>query len=44
MLGALQSGAVATGLPFTLVLLGMAYCLVKGLREEQRGLAVAKPA
>nr|WP_163500689.1 BCCT family transporter [Halomonas socia] len=42
-LGALQAGAVATGLPFTLVLLGMAFCLVKGLLEEQRGQVAAKP-
>ncbi|MDN3523364.1 BCCT family transporter [Halomonas ramblicola] len=37
-LGALQAGAVATGLPFTLILLVMAYSLVKGLREELSGL------
>ncbi|MBA2779718.1 BCCT family transporter [Billgrantia kenyensis] len=43
-LGALQAGAVATGLPFTLVLLVMAFSLVKGLREEQRGLAIPKLA
>ncbi|MDW7746514.1 BCCT family transporter, partial [Halomonas sp.] len=35
-LGALQAGAVATGLPFTLILLMMAFSLVKGLHEEQR--------
>ncbi|MBE0490003.1 MAG: BCCT family transporter [Halomonas sp.] len=40
-LGALQAGAVATGLPFTLVLLVMAFSLVKGLREEQQSLVLA---
>ncbi|MFO8046928.1 MAG: BCCT family transporter, partial [Halomonas sp.] len=40
-LGALQAGAVATGLPFTLVLLVMAFSLVKGLHEEQRSLVLA---
>ncbi|PXX98564.1 BCCT family transporter [Halomonas sp. LBP4] len=41
-LGALQAGAVATGLPFTLILLVMAYSLVKGLREEQSRLVLAR--
>ncbi|MDR5868569.1 BCCT family transporter [Halomonas koreensis] len=40
-LGALQAGAVATGLPFTLVLLVMCVGLVKSLREEQRALGTA---
>ncbi|XKE46384.1 BCCT family transporter [Halomonas organivorans] len=40
-LGALQAGAVATGLPFTLVLLVMCVGLVKSLREEQRALGLA---
>ncbi|SDL26928.1 betaine/carnitine transporter, BCCT family [Modicisalibacter muralis] len=35
-LSALQAGAVATGLPFTLVLLVMCFSLYKGLHEEQR--------
>ncbi|WP_016853734.1 BCCT family transporter [Halomonas smyrnensis] len=43
-LGALQAGAVATGLPFTLVLLLMAAGLVKSLREEQRALGTARAA
>ncbi|MFG6138699.1 BCCT family transporter [Halomonas sp. B23F22_10] len=43
-LGALQAGAVATGLPFTLVLLLMAVGLVKSLREEQRALGTARAA
>ncbi|MEL7287344.1 MAG: BCCT family transporter, partial [Pseudomonadota bacterium] len=33
-LQALQSGVVATGLPFTLVLLVMCVSLIKGLRSE----------
>ena len=33
-LGALQTAAVTTGLPFTLVLFVMAFSLVKGLKEE----------
>ena len=33
-LQALQSGVVATGLPFTLVLLVMCFSLIKGLRSE----------
>lgn len=35
-LSALQAGAVATGLPFTVVLLVMCFSLYKGLHEEQR--------
>ncbi|WP_018693628.1 BCCT family transporter [Algicola sagamiensis] len=34
-LQALQSGVVATGLPFTVVLLLMCFSLIKGLRTEQ---------
>ncbi|MFO7922717.1 MAG: BCCT family transporter [Bacteroidales bacterium] len=33
-LGALQTAAIITGLPFALILIIMAYSLVKGLREE----------
>ena len=33
-LKALQAGAIATGLPFTLVLLVMCFSLYKGLRQE----------
>ncbi|WP_108445521.1 BCCT family transporter [Halomonas denitrificans] len=40
-LGALQAGAVATGLPFTIVLLVMCVGLIKGLREEHRELKLA---
>ncbi|TLF53039.1 BCCT family transporter [Halomonas urmiana] len=40
-LGALQAGAVATGLPFTIVLLVMCVGLVKSLREEHRDLELA---
>ena len=47
-LSALQAGAVATGLPFTFVLLVMCYSLYKGLTQELRlmnhGHAVAKNA
>lgn len=32
---ALQSASIATGLPFTVVLLIMCYSLYRGLREEQ---------
>ncbi|MGB8713235.1 MAG: BCCT family transporter, partial [Onishia taeanensis] len=38
-LGALQAGAVTTGLPFTLILLVMCVGLVKSLREEHRNLS-----
>ena len=41
-LGALQAGAVATSLPFILVLLVLAFSLLKGLIEEQRSPALAK--
>ncbi|MFW3616559.1 BCCT family transporter [Billgrantia antri] len=37
-LGALQAGSVATGLPFSLVLMVMCVGLVKSLREEYRAL------
>ncbi|MDC8802242.1 BCCT family transporter [Halomonas pacifica] len=40
-LSALQAGAVATGLPFTLVLLVMCFSLALGLREEQRNQRLA---
>ncbi|MBB3191248.1 BCCT family transporter [Halomonas cerina] len=40
-LTALQAGAVATGLPFTIVLLVMCVGLVKSLREEHRMLRLA---
>ena len=36
-LSALQAGAVATGLPFTLVLLVGCYAIIKGLMSEPRG-------
>ncbi|WP_447044717.1 BCCT family transporter [Vreelandella sp. H-I2] len=39
-LSALQAGAVATGLPFTLVLLLMCFSLYKGLHKEWRELNV----
>ena len=38
-LGALQAMAVSTGLPFTIVLLGACYAIVKGLMAERRELA-----
>ncbi len=34
-LGALQTAAITTGLPFAIILFLMAYSLLKGLREEQ---------
>ena len=37
-LGALQTAAISTGLPFAIILILMAYSLVKGLREEQFGI------
>ncbi|BFM08799.1 BCCT family transporter [Halioxenophilus aromaticivorans] len=40
-LGALQSGAIATGLPFTLVLLMMALSLSLGLRSEVKQLSAS---
>ena len=36
-LQALQQAAVLGSVPFTLVLVGVAYCWVKALREETRG-------
>ncbi|MDO5613771.1 MAG: BCCT family transporter [Paracoccus sp. (in: a-proteobacteria)] len=38
-LGALQAMAVSTGLPFTIVLLGAVWAIIKGLQGEQRELA-----
>ena len=35
-LGALQAMAVSTGFPFTIVLLGACYAIVKGLMGERR--------
>ncbi|MCL7941591.1 BCCT family transporter [Halomonas sp. ATCH28] len=43
-LGALQAGAVATGLPFTLILLVMAFSLVKALHEELRNPGLVQTA
>ncbi|RAR63331.1 MULTISPECIES: BCCT family transporter [Halomonadaceae] len=43
-LGALQAGAVTTGLPFTFILLVMCVGLVKSLREEHRSLSRAATA
>jgi len=43
-LGALQAGAVTTGLPFTFILLVMCVGLVKSLREEHRSLSRLAPA
>ncbi len=37
-LGALQAGAIATGLPFTVVLLICVVGIIKGLRSEQEGV------
>lgn len=37
-LGALQAGAISTGLPFTIVLLVMCYSLQKGLNKEHNDL------
>lgn len=34
-LASLQAAAIATGFPFALVLLGMCYCTLKGLRAER---------
>ena len=33
---ALQAGAISTGLPFTILLLLMCICLLKGLKTEPR--------
>ncbi|MDO5706853.1 MAG: BCCT family transporter [Paracoccus sp. (in: a-proteobacteria)] len=38
-LGALQAMAVSTGLPFTIVLLGAVWAIIKGLQGERRELA-----
>ncbi|MDO5632174.1 MAG: BCCT family transporter [Paracoccus sp. (in: a-proteobacteria)] len=38
-LGALQAMAVSTGLPFTIVLLGAVWAIIKGLHGERRELA-----
>ncbi|MBU2582586.1 MAG: BCCT family transporter [Alphaproteobacteria bacterium] len=38
-LASLQAAAIATGLPFAIVLLGMCYCLYSGLRAEQKFLS-----
>lgn len=38
-LGALQAMAVSTGFPFTIVLLGACWAIVKGLRGEKRELS-----
>lgn len=40
-LTALQTASIATGLPFAVVLLAMAYCLVKAFREEMPALSHA---
>ncbi|WP_245617726.1 BCCT family transporter [Nitriliruptor alkaliphilus] len=39
-LGALQAGAIATGLPFTVVLLVAMVGIMKGLRSEQPGMTL----
>ncbi|MFO7879760.1 MAG: BCCT family transporter [Bacteroidota bacterium] len=43
-LGALQTAAISTGLPFALILLILAYSLLKGLRTEHNTLQEAKMA
>ena len=43
-LGALQAGAISTGLPFTLVLLVVMVGLWKGLHGERQGLRMAEVA
>lgn len=40
-LTALQAMAVSTGLPFTLVLLGACYAIIKGLMGERREVKAA---
>ena len=40
-LNALQAGAVATGLPFTVVLLFVVAGIIKGLRSERDGIAMS---
>ncbi len=42
-LGALQAGSVATGLPFALVLVIVAWGVARGLGKEARGLVVVDP-
>jgi len=37
-LGALQTAAISTGLPFAIILLLLVWSLLKGLREEHQGL------
>lgn len=37
-LDALQTGAITTGLPFSIILLGMCYCLWKALHQEHYAL------
>jgi choline/glycine/proline betaine transport protein len=41
-LGALQAGAVATGLPFAIVLLIVAFGVARGLSLERRGIMVVR--
>jgi choline-glycine betaine transporter len=41
-LGALQAGAVATGLPFAVVLLIVAFGVARGLSLERRGIMVVR--
>ncbi|MEX0953039.1 MAG: BCCT family transporter, partial [Nitriliruptoraceae bacterium] len=43
-LGALQAGAVATGLPFAAVLVVVAIGLARGLNKDAAGLIVVQPA
>jgi BCCT family betaine/carnitine transporter len=43
-LGALQGAAVATGIPFAIVLLVMMYATLRGVAEERRNDLAAKPA
>ncbi len=41
-LGALQTAAISTGLPFAIILLFVVWSLIKGLREEHQGLIEIK--
>ena len=41
-LGALQTAAISTGLPFAIILLFVVWSLIKGLREEHQGLMEIK--
>ncbi|MCG6189513.1 BCCT family transporter [Maribellus maritimus] len=41
-LGALQTAAISTGLPFVIILLILVWSLLKGLREEHEGLMEIK--